>query len=190
MEGGSTHVNKLGRRCVVADKWNYLRAFDALLVSVRTADETDQTAKTLEAILTPPTAAEIKRHTELGDKTVCGDCQDEGRASTEAPFQLIEHLIIKHGGDCCGCAVSKQDGEIVCNECGQTLDVLVSEVALIRMAEALMRTHHTLTATSGLIVHDGCSEHCFSLDHTKDLRFIEETLKLADIDFRALKPLL
>src|SRR5580658_928301 len=94
--------------------WDYLRAFDALLVSVRTADETDQTAKTLEAILTPPTAAEIQRHTELGDKTVCGDCQDEGRASTEAPFQLIEHLIIKHGGDCCGCAVSKQDGEIVC----------------------------------------------------------------------------
>src|SRR5580704_6245999 len=60
-------------------EWNYLRAFDALLVSVRTADETDQTAKTLGAIFTPPTAAEIRRHIEIGDKPACGDCQDEGR---------------------------------------------------------------------------------------------------------------
>jgi hypothetical protein len=96
---------------------------------------------------------------------------------------------IKHGGDCCGCAVSKEDGEIVCNECGQTLDVLVSEVAFLRMAEALMHAHHALTATSGLVAHDGKPDHSFSLDHAKELRHIEDAMKLADIDFRALKPL-
>ncbi len=109
--------------------------------------------------------------------------------ASDVPFQLIEHLIIKHGGDCCGCAVSKEDGEIICNECGQTLDVLVSDVAFIRMAEALMHAHHALTATSGLMAHDGKPEHSFSLDHAKELRQIEDAMKLADIDFRALKPL-
>jgi len=79
----------------------------------------------------------------------------EPARDSAAPFQLIEHVIIKHGGDCCGCAVSKEDGEIICNECGQTLDVLVSEVAFLRMAEALMRAHHALTATSGLVAHEG-----------------------------------
>jgi hypothetical protein len=109
--------------------------------------------------------------------------------ASEAPFQLIEHLIIKHGGDCCGCAVSKENGEIICNECGQPLDVLVSEVAFIRMAEALMCAHHALTATCGLVAHDGKPEYSFSLDHAKELRFIEGAMKLADIDFRPLKPL-
>ena len=113
----------------------------------------------------------------------------EPARDSAAPFQLIEHVIIKHGGDCCGCAVSKEDGEIICNECGQTLDVLVSEVAFLRMAEALMRAHHALTATSGLVAHEGKPEHSFSLDHAKELRFIEDSMKLADIDFRALKPL-
>jgi hypothetical protein len=107
----------------------------------------------------------------------------------EPHFQLIEHLIIKHGGDCCGCAVSKEDGEVVCNECGQTLDVLVSEVAYLRVAEALMRAHHALTASSGLVVHDGKPEHSYSIDHSKEITFIEDAMQLADIDFRAMKPL-
>jgi hypothetical protein len=106
---------------------------------------------------------------------------------SETPFQLIEHVIVKHGGDCCGCAVSKEVGEIICNECGQTLDVLVSEVAFLRMAEALIRAHHALTATSGLMAHDGKPEHTFSLDHARELRFIEDSMQLADIDFQALK---
>ena len=103
--------------------------------------------------------------------------------------------IIAHeslGAVCCGCLVVRgrgQQAEILCNECGQTLDVLVAEVAFLRMAEALMRAHHALTATSGLTAHDGKPEHSFSLDHAKDLRFIEETMMLAEIDFRALKPL-
>jgi len=113
----------------------------------------------------------------------------QSKPESEASFQLIQHVIIKHGGDCCGCAVSKEDGQIICNECGQTLDVLVSEVAFLRMAEALMRAHHALTATSGLMAHDGKPEHSFSLDHAGELRFIEDAMKLADIDFRALKPL-
>ena len=57
------------------------------------------------------------------------------------------------------------------------------------MAEALIHAHHVLTATSGLVAHDGKPEHSFSLDHAKELRHIEEAMKLADIDFRALKPL-
>ena len=52
--------------------WNYRRAFDALLVSVRTAEETDKTAKALAAILAPPTDAEIQRHIALGDKSAKG----------------------------------------------------------------------------------------------------------------------
>src|SRR5438477_11884486 len=68
--------------------------------------------------------------------------------------QLIDYFIIKHGGDCCGCAVSQDVGEneyrIVCNECGQELDVLVSEIAFNRMAEALQRAQYALTITSGL----------------------------------------
>lgn len=113
----------------------------------------------------------------------------EPARESEGPFQLIEHWIIKHGGDCCGCAVSKEDGQIMCNECGQTLDVLVSEVAFLLMAEALMRAYHALTATSGLMAHDGNPEHSFSLDHAGELRFIEDTMKLADIDFRTLNSL-
>jgi hypothetical protein len=64
-----------------------------------------------------------------------------------------------------------------------------SESVFVRMAEGLMRAHHALTATSGLIAHDGQSKHSFSLDHAKEVRFIEETMKLADLDFRQLKPL-
>jgi hypothetical protein len=55
------------------------------------------------------------------------------------------------------------------------------------MAEALMHAHHALTATSGLMARDGKPEHSFSLDHARELRFIEGAMKLADIDFRALK---
>jgi hypothetical protein len=42
--------------------WNYPKGIDALLVSLRAANEN---AKALSAILTPPTAAEIQRHIEL-----------------------------------------------------------------------------------------------------------------------------
>jgi hypothetical protein len=42
------------------------------LVSVRTADETEKTAKALAAILAPPTAAEIERHIKPGDKSAKG----------------------------------------------------------------------------------------------------------------------
>ena len=56
------------RKYLEGADWDYARAFDALLVSVRTADETEETAKALAAILTPPTAAEIQRHIELGNK--------------------------------------------------------------------------------------------------------------------------
>ena len=104
-------------------------------------------------------------------------------------IQLIDHWIIKHGGDCCGCAVSEPDGNILCNECGETLDVLVSEVAFQRMAEALQRAHHALASSSGLQTHDGKPEHAFTLDHRQELRFIEEALVLADVESRPLKPL-
>jgi len=127
--------------------------------------------------------------TAIGATALPGRQNAKTEPDFEAPFQLIEHLIIKHGGDCCGCAVSKEDGEIICNECGQTLDLLVSEVAFLRLAEALMHAHHALTATSGLMAHDGKPEHSFSLDHAKELGFIEDAMKLADIDFRTLKPL-
>jgi hypothetical protein len=128
--------------------------------------------------------------TAIGTTTLPARQTTEPAPASEAPFQLIEHVIIKHGGDCCGCAVSKEDGgRIICNECGQTLDVLVSEVAFLRMAEALMRAHHALTATSGLMAQDGEPQHSFSLDHAKELRFIEDAMKLADIEFRTLNPL-
>lgn len=127
--------------------------------------------------------------TAIGAATLPGRHTANAAPASEVAFQLIDHLIIKHGGDCCGCAVSKEDGEIICNECGQTLDVLVSEIAFMRMAEALMHAHHSLTATSGLVAHDGNREHSFSLDHAKELRHIEDAMKLADIDFRASKPL-
>ena len=57
------------RKYLEGADWNYRRAFDALLASVRTADETEKTAKALAAILTPPTAAEIQRHIALGDES-------------------------------------------------------------------------------------------------------------------------
>jgi hypothetical protein len=54
------------RKYLEGADWNYSRAFDALLAAMRTAEEADKTAKALAAILTPPTAAEIQRHIELG----------------------------------------------------------------------------------------------------------------------------
>jgi hypothetical protein len=60
------------RKYLEGANWNYGRAFDALLVSVRTADETEKTAKALAAILAPPTAAEIERHIKPGDKSAKG----------------------------------------------------------------------------------------------------------------------
>jgi hypothetical protein len=32
------------------------------------------------------------------------------------------------------CAVSEDEGQIICNECGKKLDVLVSEIAYRRMS--------------------------------------------------------
>jgi len=55
------------RKYLEGADWNYRRAFEALLLSVRTPEETDETARALAAILAPPTAAEIQRHVELGD---------------------------------------------------------------------------------------------------------------------------
>jgi hypothetical protein len=65
------------RKYLEGADWNYPRAFDALLIAVRTADEKDKTAKALAAILTPPTPAEIQRHAELGDKSAGLDRQTE-----------------------------------------------------------------------------------------------------------------
>ena len=47
------------RKYLEGADWNYRRAFDALLVSLRTAEETDKTAKVLAAILTPPAITSI-----------------------------------------------------------------------------------------------------------------------------------
>jgi hypothetical protein len=66
---------------------------------------------------------------------------------------------------------------------------IVSEVAFNRMAEALQRAQYTLVLTSGLEAHDGKPEHSFTLDHTKELRLIDEALKLADVKPTVLKPL-
>jgi hypothetical protein len=70
------------RKYLEGADWNYPRAFDALLVSLRTADETEGTAKALAAIVTPPTAIEIRRHIELGDKGVCVDCRTAPATTT------------------------------------------------------------------------------------------------------------
>ena len=42
---------------------------------------------------------------------------------------------------------------------------------------------------TGLIAHDGKSEHAFELDFRPELRFINEALKLAEVAPRMLKPL-
>lgn len=83
----------------------------------------------------------------------------------------------------------KDEYKIVCNECGQRLDVLVSEVALNRMAKALLRAQHALSFAHGHIAHDGKPEHAYPLDFQKELRCIDEALKLADIGPRVLNPL-
>ena len=62
---------------------------------------------------------------------------------------------------------------------------LVSEAVFNRMAEALRRAQHALVISSGLIVHDGL----FALDNSKEIRFIDETLELADVKPRVLQPL-
>src|SRR5438128_1165180 len=90
-----------------------------------------------------------------------GSAGERTRNDAEEQPQFIDHWIIQHGGDCCGCAVSKREGSrysIVCNECGEPLDVLVSEVAFNRMAEALQRAQHALTFAHGHIAHDGKPE--------------------------------
>jgi hypothetical protein len=66
---------------------------------------------------------------------------------------------------------------------------IVSEVVFNRMAEALQRAQHALVCSSGLIAHDGKPEYAFNLDNTKEIRFIDETLKLADVKPRPLDPL-
>ena len=58
-----------------------------------------------------------------------------------------------------------------------------------RMAEALMRAQHPLTFAHGHIAHDGKPKHSYDLDFSKELRFIEETLKLANVQPRVLHPL-
>ena len=107
--------------------------------------------------------------------------------------QFINQWIIPHGGDCCGCAISEDVGKekyrIVCNECGEELHVMVSEVTFQRMAEALQRAQHALAFSNNHLVHDGKPEHSYVLDHRKELRFIEETLQLADVSPRPLDPL-
>jgi hypothetical protein len=72
---------------------------------------------------------------------------------------FIERWIIPHGGDCCDCIISENrpnDGYVLKgNECGERVDVMVSEIALKRMAEAFQRAHHALTFASGHVAHDG-----------------------------------
>ena len=66
---------------------------------------------------------------------------------------------------------------------------IVSAAVFNRMAEALQRAHHALVISSGLIVHDGKPEYAFTLDNNKEIRFIDETLRLADVKPRVLEPL-
>jgi len=66
---------------------------------------------------------------------------------------------------------------------------IVSDVVFNRMAEALQRAQHALSFSSGHIVHDGKPEFSYVLDHSKELRFIDETLKLADVEPRVMEPL-
>jgi hypothetical protein len=109
------------------------------------------------------------------------------------PPQFIDQWIVKHGGDCCGCAISKNIGNneycIVCNECGEQLDVMVSEIAFNRMAEALQRAEHALCFAHGQIAHDGKPERAYPLDFSNELRFIDETLQMAGIESKPLDPL-
>ena len=106
---------------------------------------------------------------------------------------FIEHWIIPHGGDCCGCIVSEtlpnNQYILKCNECGERVDVMVSEIAFKRMAEALQRAHHALAFASGHVAHDGMPEHAYTLDFSKELAFIDETLKHAKVEPRVLEPL-
>jgi len=117
----------------------------------------------------------------------------EQKVNEEAAFADFASWAIPHGGDCCGCAIVKAVGDnefiFVCNECDEQLDAMKSEITYDRLVEALQRAHHALTTSSGLVAHDGKPEHAFTLDHTKELRFIDEALKLADVEPRVLEPL-
>jgi hypothetical protein len=66
---------------------------------------------------------------------------------------------------------------------------LVSVAVFNRMAEALQRAQHALVCSSGLIAHDGKPEHAFELDNTKEIWFIDETLRMADVKPRVMEPL-
>ena len=127
---------------------------------------------------------------------IAGTTKVEPSTKAMEPPQAAPQLrdwIIKHGGDCCGCAVSRDVGnnkyEIVCNECGEQLDLLVSEVAFNRMAEALEHARHALAFASGHIAHDGKPEYSYELDFTKELKFLDETMRLAKIDPKPRNPL-
>jgi len=66
---------------------------------------------------------------------------------------------------------------------------IVSGAVFDRMAEALQRAQHALVCSSGLIAHDGKPEYSFTIDNTNEIRFIDETLKLAEVEPRVLEPL-
>jgi hypothetical protein len=63
------------------------------------------------------------------------------------------------------------------------------EIALRRIGEAPQHAHHALMSTNGPIAHDAQPDQLFAIDNTKEIRLIEQALKLADIEFRTLPPL-
>jgi hypothetical protein len=101
---------------------------------------------------------------------------------------VIERWIVPHGGDCCGCIVpqgsSQQRYVFMCNDYGEQADVMVSETVYNRMAEALQRALHVMSFAHGHEAHDGKPEHSYTLDFAKELRFIEETWKTANVEPR------
>lgn len=117
----------------------------------------------------------------------------KGEAPKQESRQFIEHWIVPHGGDCCGCIVSEDAGtdeyRLACNECGQQVGVMVSEVTYSRMAEALMHAQHALAFAHGHMAHDGKPEHSYDLDFSKELRFIDEALRAAGVEPKVLDPL-
>ena len=62
------------------------------------------------------------------------------------------------------------------------------ELTFNRMVEALQRAEHALNFAHG---HDGEPEYSYPLDFSKELRFIDETLKLTEARSRplAMRPL-
>jgi hypothetical protein len=67
--------------------------------------------------------------------------------------------------------------------------VMGSEPVFNRLTEALERARHALTFANGLVAHDGKPEHAFPLDFTKELKFIDDTLRLAKVEPKSLDPL-